>query len=121
MYTANAMMASTTKMTIKIPMSEIYPRRQWVSLTFWWQFRFREGNNYVLARSDGPWILTEGDAAEPDVVVTTTVDAWFRFVTDTPNEQTARTSGVEIQGTARAKRTFLGDLAVFTPAVGEAS
>jgi DNA-binding HxlR family transcriptional regulator len=86
-----------------------------------WQFRFREGNNYGLARNDGPWTLTEGDAGEPDVVVTTTVDAWFRFVTGTPNEQTARTSGVDIEGTARSKRTFLRDIAVFTPAVEEAS
>jgi hypothetical protein len=33
---------------------------------------------------------------DPDVVVTTTVDAWFRFITHTPNEQTARGNGVDI-------------------------
>jgi DNA-binding HxlR family transcriptional regulator len=78
-----------------------------------WVVRFADDGSYVIRHDDGVWAVTPGDADDAEVVVTTTRDAWARFLTAPPSARSAGQADVQLAGTRRAVRTFMNSIAVF--------
>jgi DNA-binding HxlR family transcriptional regulator len=73
-----------------------------------WHFAFADGRTYGIAFSDGAWTLTTtvDDSTVPDVVVSTTTDAWRRYVTTPPSERPKDPSDVELVGSPAERQRF---------------
>lgn len=71
-----------------------------------WHLRFLDDGEYTVASDGARWTVTSAppDGA-PDVAVVTTAEAWLAFLLD-PRPERADELGVEITGSAPARRRF---------------
>lgn len=85
-----------------------------------WHFTFTDGGEYTLAFSGEAWTLRRGHDGDADVAVTTTADAWIRFLMVPPGERPRSPAGIDISGAPRAVDRYRRLLAGF-PGEGSAS
>lgn len=79
-----------------------------------WQFRFADDGEYTLGFNGHTWTLDgQGDAGTPDVVATTTSEAWLRFLVTSPGERRTTPSEIDLQGTAPDIERFIQLLSRF--------
>jgi DNA-binding HxlR family transcriptional regulator len=78
-----------------------------------WVVRFVDDGTYVIQHADERWTVESGDADHPDVVVTTTRDAWARFLTSPPAERSANDRDLSFTGSRRAVTALLRAISVF--------
>jgi len=78
-----------------------------------WVIRFVDDGTYVIRHGEDGWTVSPGDVDEPDVVVTTTHDAWARFLTSPPAERSAQERDLQCSGSRRAVQAFLRAIEVF--------
>jgi DNA-binding HxlR family transcriptional regulator len=78
-----------------------------------WVVRFVDDGTYVIRHGDDGWTVVPGDVDEPDVVVTTTRDAWARFLSSPPAERSGDERDLSFSGSRRAINAFLRAIAVF--------
>ena len=65
-----------------------------------WQLRFADGGAYTLAYDGDGWVLLPraDEGSSPDVTVTTTTDAWTRFLIAPPHERPGDPPGIDLAG-----------------------
>jgi DNA-binding HxlR family transcriptional regulator len=85
-----------------------------------WQFSFADDGHYTLALDEDAWSLAPGLHGTPEVSVTTTTDAWTRYLTTPPPDRPASPPDVELTGTARAIDRFRRLLARFPEGADDA-
>jgi DNA-binding HxlR family transcriptional regulator len=78
-----------------------------------WVIRFMDDGTYVLRHDDTGWTVTPGEVDRPDVVVTTTRDAWARFLTTPPEERSVPERDLQLSGNRGASTAFLRAIDVF--------
>jgi DNA-binding HxlR family transcriptional regulator len=78
-----------------------------------WVIRFVDGGTYVMRHDDDGWTVSPGGADEPDVVVTTTRDAWARFLTSPPAERSADERDLQWSGSRRAVQGLMRAIEAF--------
>ena len=72
-----------------------------------WRFDFVDHGSYTLAFEGDAWTLSRAvDELTPDVRVTSSVDAWGRYLTTLPPNRPTLPEGVELAGTARDVQRF---------------
>jgi DNA-binding HxlR family transcriptional regulator len=94
-----------------------------------WSFHFTDDGSYTLRFDGERWSLTpfEIDDADVDVVVTTSSEAWFRYLATAPAARPTDPADIELTGARRAIDAFRRALAHFpdrasssAPTVGRA-
>jgi len=78
-----------------------------------WVVRFIDDGTYVLRNDDDGWTVAPDGVDNPDVVVTTTRDAWARFLTSRPSERAVDERDLHCSGSRTAVNAFLRAIAVF--------
>jgi DNA-binding HxlR family transcriptional regulator len=78
-----------------------------------WVIRFVDDSSYVFANDGGRWNFTPGDAADPDVVLTTTRAAFAKFLTTPASQRSTEHPDLEIVGGRRAIRTLMKAIETF--------
>ena len=77
-----------------------------------WVIRFVDDGTYVI-RNDDNWTVTAGDADDRDVHVTTTRDAWARFLSTPAPARSADHPDTHFEGSRRAIGAFMKAIEVF--------
>jgi DNA-binding HxlR family transcriptional regulator len=78
-----------------------------------WVLRVVDDGSYVIRHTDDGWTVESGDVDHPDVLVTTTRDAWARFLSSPPTERSANERDLTLTGSRRATADLLRAISVF--------
>jgi DNA-binding HxlR family transcriptional regulator len=78
-----------------------------------WVIRFVDDGTYLVRHDEDEWTVASGDVDDPDVVVSTTRDAWAQFITTAPAARSVEERDLQITGSRRAVKAFLRAIEVF--------
>jgi DNA-binding HxlR family transcriptional regulator len=95
--------------TLRIVLGRARPPRQPTR----WSFHFTDDGSYTLGFDGERWALTQTATDDADVVVTTTSDAWFRYLSTPPALRPANPADVKLAGKRHATDAFRRALAHF--------
>lgn len=78
-----------------------------------WVFQFVDDGSYSMRNDEGSWTVTPGEIDDPDIVVTTSRDAWARFLTTPIAQRSAEQPDIQFVGSRRAIRAFMNAIEAF--------
>jgi len=78
-----------------------------------WVFQFADDDSYSIRNDEGRWTLTRGEVDAPDIIVTTSRDAWARFLTTPLAQRAAEQPDTQFAGSRHAIRAFMNAIEAF--------
>ena len=78
-----------------------------------WLLHLTDDGSYVIAYDGDQWSVEAGAVSDPDIVITTTREAWARLLTTPPTMRAPDQHGVQIAGRRQAVSVFMKTIAIF--------